>query len=131
MRVAALNKQGLSTWIDATATSTASKPNPATAEPANMAASGDTSGTTAELAITWSAPADSPAAITAYIWRTMAGSVINIRRGTVKASDGDQNGDYTITAQAEPGTRYSVWLYSASAKNRSNYTLPARAQCPS
>ncbi len=135
VRVAAFNANGVSTWITATATPAKPKPKPrrnaAPAMPVNVAASCETSGADAILTITWSAPASSPAEITGYGWLAFPNTALNSKRGTVKASQGDQNGAYTVTAQAEPGKRYSVAVYSASANNRSNYTLSVRAQCPS
>ncbi len=139
VRVAAFNADGFSDWVSGTATPTKPKPRPrprprpnaVPARPVSVAASCETSGTTAVLTITWSAPASSPAEITGYGWLAFPNTALNSKRGTVKASEGDQNGDYTITAQAEPGKRYSVAVYSASANNRSNYTLSVKAQCPS
>ena len=135
VRVAAFNADGASDWITGQTTPTTPKPktktNAAPAKPANVAASCETSGTDTVLTITWSAPADSPAEITGYGWLAFPNTALNSKRGTVKASQGDQNGNYTVTAQAEPGKRYSVAVYSASANNRSNYTLSIRAQCPS
>ncbi len=133
VRVAAYNANGVSTWIDATATPAKPKPKPnaAPAKPVKVAADCETSGTGAVLTITWSAPASSPAEITGYGWVAFPNTALNSKRGTVKASEGDQNGNYTVTSPADPGKRYSVAVYSASAKNRSNYTLSVRAQCPS
>ena len=134
VRVAAFSAEGVSALVYGTATPAKPKPKPnaVPSMPVEVAASCETAGADAVLTVTWSAPASSPAAITAYGWVALpGGSAAYIKRGTVEASDGDQDGGYSVTAAADPGTRYSVAVHSTTARNRSNYTLSVRTQCPS